>query len=300
MKPYQAVVFGYGNIGHYLVEAIQAAPDFQLAGIVRRAESVKDLPAQLKDIPVVTALSDLNQVDVAFLALPTRLVPQFAEEVLTKGINTVDSFDLHGELANYRRHLDKIAKAHGRTAVISAGWDPGTDSMLRCLFQFMAPQGITYTNFGPGMSMGHTVAVKAISGVKNALSLTIPIGTGLHRRMVYVELEEGADPKSVERAIKVDPYFIHDETVVTFVPSVQELIDKGHGVVLERKGASGLTYNQLLKFEMRINNPALTAQVMVAAARAGFKQQPGGYTMIEIPVIDYLFGDREAIIESMV
>ncbi|NLY92246.1 MAG: diaminopimelate dehydrogenase [Firmicutes bacterium] len=300
MKQYQAAIIGYGNIGRYLLEAIAAAPDFQLAGVVRRPQTVKERPLELKEVPVVTALSELNQVDVAFLALPTRLVPQSAPEVLAMGINTVDSYDLHGELAKYRRDLDQVAKAHGRTAVISAGWDPGTDSILRCLFQMMTPRGITYTNFGPGMSMGHTVAVKAIPGVKDALSLTIPLGTGLHRRMVYVELEAGADPQMVTTAIKEDPYFRHDETIVQFVPDVQELIDPGHGVLLERKGSSGLTPNQLLRFEMRINNPALTAQVMVAAARAGFKQPPGCYTMIELPPIDYLYGERERIIEKIV
>ncbi|HHT49411.1 MAG TPA: diaminopimelate dehydrogenase [Firmicutes bacterium] len=300
MKRYQAAIIGYGNIGRYLLEAIETAPDFQLAGVVRRPESIKETPRELQTIPVVTALSELSQVEVAFLALPTRLVPQYAPEVLAMGINTVDSYDLHGELVKYRRSLDQVAKKHGQTAVISAGWDPGTDSVLRCLFQAMLPQGMTYTNFGPGMSMGHTVAVKAISGVKNGLALTIPLGTGLHRRMVYVELEEGADPQTVSAAIKQDPYFIHDETIIKFVPDVQALIDAGHGVLLERKGVSGLTHNQLLKFEMRINNPALTAQIMVAAARAGFKQPPGCYTLIELPVIDYLSGERETIIERMV
>ncbi|HEY8391897.1 MAG TPA: diaminopimelate dehydrogenase [Capillibacterium sp.] len=300
MKQYKAAIIGYGNIGRYLLDAIKAAPDFQLAGVVRRPQSVKEQPPELKEIPVVTALSDLNQVEVAFLALPTRVVPRYAPEVLAMGINTVDSFDIHGELAKYRRDLDRVAKTHGRTAVIAAGWDPGTDSILRCLFQMMTPRGITYTNFGPGMSMGHTVAVKAISGVKDALSLTIPLGTGLHRRMVYVELEAGADPAAVTKAIKEDPYFRNDETIVQFVTNVRELMDVGHGVLLERKGVSGSTANQLLKFEMRINNPALTAQVMVAAARAGFKQPPGCYTLIELPPIDYLYGERERFIETIV
>ena len=44
--------------------------------------------------------------------------------------------------------------------------------------------------------------------------MTIPVGTGIHRRMVYVELEEGADFKTVEAAIKSDPYFVNDETHV--------------------------------------------------------------------------------------
>jgi len=56
---------------------------------------------------------------------------------------------------------------------------------------------------------------------------------------------------------------------------------------MERKGVSGATHNQLFNFEMRINNPALTSQVLVAAARATFKQQPGAYTMIEVPIIRF-------------
>ncbi|MEE1088343.1 MAG: diaminopimelate dehydrogenase, partial [Bacteroidaceae bacterium] len=78
------------------------------------------------------------------------------------------------------------------------------------------------------------------------------------------------------------------------------LNDVGHGVNLVRKGVSGTTHNQLFEFNMRINTPALTAQVMVNAARASMKQQPGAYTMIEIPVIDYLPGNREEIIAHLV
>ncbi|MBQ1796983.1 MAG: diaminopimelate dehydrogenase, partial [Prevotella sp.] len=76
--------------------------------------------------------------------------------------------------------------------------------------------------------------------------------------------------------------------------------DVGHGVNLVRKGVSGQTHNQLFEYNMRINNPALTAQVLVNVARASMKQQPGAYTMIEIPVIDFLPGDREELIRRLV
>ena len=74
----------------------------------------------------------------------------------------------------------------------------------------------------------------------------------------------------------------------------------GHGVHMIRKGVSGVTQNQLLEFDMKINNPALTAQVLVAAARAAMKQRAGAYTMIEVPVIDYIYGDREELIKKLV
>ena len=69
---------------------------------------------------------------------------------------------------------------------------------------------------------------------------------------------------------------------------------------MERKGVSGTTQNQIFKFEMRINNPALTAQVMVAAARASMRLAPGCYTLPEIPPMDFCPGDRETLIAQLV
>ncbi len=292
-------VVGYGNIGRYSVEAVNAAPDMELAGVVRRR--VPDvIPPELSCVPVVDSIDKLEDLDVALLCSPTRSVPEQGVEILSKGINTVDSFDIHEGIVDLRRSFSEIAKKSGAVAIISAGWDPGTDSMIRSMFEFMAPKGITYTNFGPGMSMGHSTAVKAMEGVRDALSLTVPTGTGIHRRMVYVELEDGAKFEEVEQRIKSDAYFIKDDTKITQVPDVTQIIDMGHGVLMERKGVSGSSHNQLLNFEMRINNPALTAQVMVASARATMKQSPGAYTMIEVPIINYLYGNEEELIAKLV
>ncbi|MDR1203576.1 MAG: diaminopimelate dehydrogenase [Tannerellaceae bacterium] len=298
MKKYRVAIVGYGNIGKYVLEAVLASPDFEVAGIIRRDPN--NIPAELKPYKVTDSITKLDKVDVAILATPTRSVESFAKEILALGINTVDSFDIHGGIVNLRRSLDAVAKAHNAVSVISAGWDPGSDSVVRALLEAMVPKGITYTNFGPGMSMGHTVAVKAIDGVKAALSMTIPVGTGIHRRMVYIEVKDGYDFKQVAEAIKADDYFAHDDTHVTQVDSVDNLLDMGHGVNLVRKGVSGQTQNQLIAFDMKINNPALTAQVLIAVARASFKQKPGAYTMIELPVIDMLYGDREELIKRLV
>ncbi|MBR6845744.1 MAG: diaminopimelate dehydrogenase [Bacteroidaceae bacterium] len=299
MNKIRVAIVGYGNIGKYALQALQAAPDMEIAGIVRRA-GAKDKPAELTDYQVVSDIQELGNVDVAILATPTRSVEEYALNCLKLGINTVDSFDIHGQIVDLRRTLDAAAKKAGKVSIISAGWDPGSDSIVRTLMESLAPKGITYTNFGPGRSMGHSVCVKSKAGVKDALSMTIPVGEGIHRRMVYVELEEGADLAEVTKAIKADPYFANDETHVFAVDSVDALNDVGHGVNLVRKGVSGTTHNQLFEFNMKINNPALTAQVLVNVARASMKQQPGAYTMIEIPVIDYLPGNREDIIRHLV
>lgn len=293
----KAAIVGYGNIGRYVLEALEETRDFEIAGIVRRDS--KNIPENLKKYKVTTDIETLD-ADVAILCTPTRKVEEYALKALAAGMNTVDSFDIHSHIVDLRRSLDKKAKECGKVSVISAGWDPGSDSIVRTLLQACAPKGITYTNFGPGMSMGHTVAVKAIEGVKAALSMTIPLGTGIHRRMVYVELKDGYNLKDVAAAIKADPYFANDETHVMEVPCVDNVKDMGHGVNMVRKGVSGITQNQRFEFNMSINNPALTAQILVGAARASMKQRPGAYTMIEIPVIDFLAGEREELIRQLV
>ena len=298
MKKIRAAVVGYGNIGRYALEALQASEDFEVAGVVRR--NVSDVPATLAGIPVVASLKELKDVDVAILATPTRKVEEYALEALSLGINTVDSFDIHTKVPTLRKTLGEAALKAGKVSVISAGWDPGSDSMVRAILQACAPKGITYTNFGPGMSMGHSVACKAVEGVKDALSMTIPMGTGVHRRMVYVELRPGADFEKVAATIKADPYFVNDETYVTQVPSVDALKDMGHGVNLVRKGVSGKTHDQLFEFNMHINNPALTGQILVAVARAATRQRPGCYTMIELAPVDMLPGDRDEWVARLV
>ncbi len=295
----RVAVVGYGNIGKCAVEALEAAPDMEVAGIVRRSGR-DNCPREIEHYNIVCDINELEHVDVAILATPTRMVEQYALECIKQGINTVDSFDIHGLIVDLRRTLDAACREHHAVSIVSAGWDPGSDSVVRTLMESLAPKGLTYTNFGPGRSMGHSVCARSKAGVRDALSMTIPVGEGIHRRMVYVELEPGANLQEVTELIKADPYFSSDETHVFQVESVDALNDVGHGVNLVRKGVSGKTHNQLFEFNMKINNPALTAQVLVNAARATMRQQPGAYTMIEIPVIDYLAGDREDIIRHLV
>ncbi|MCL2368739.1 MAG: diaminopimelate dehydrogenase [Oscillospiraceae bacterium] len=292
----KVAIVGYGNIGRAAMEAVDAATDMELCGVVTQPLGDFGL-----SVPVVEEISELAaKPDVAILCTPSRSVPAVAADCLALGINTVDSYDIHTDIWEVRGRLDAVAKESGSTAIVSVGFDPGGDSVIRTLLEVFAPHGKTYTNFGPGMSMGHTVAVKGMEGVKNALAMTIPLGTGVHRRLVYVELLDGYAFDEIAAKIKADPYFASDETQVYLEDNVDSLIDVGHGVNLVRKGVSGKTHNQLFTFDMRINNPALTSQVMVACARATVKQAPGAYTMIELPLIDMLHGSREALIRRLV
>ena len=283
----KVAVFGYGNIGHYAEQAIEQAPDMNLVGIFHHDE-----------VEQVIALHP----DVVLLSVPSREVPNVAPAFLKAGISTVDSFDIHSSIPAVREQLHNEASA--AVSVLSAGWDPGSDSVVRCLLQAMAPGGVTYTNFGPGRSMGHTVVAKSKPGVKDALSMTIPVGKGVHRREVYVVLEKGALLSDVEVAIKSDPYFVNDDTTVIEVASLEDLSTVQHGVLIERDGVSGVTENQQVEFKMTINNPALTGQVMTSCARAAYrlaqKKQYGCYTMIEIPPVLLLPGTAEENVKHIV
>ena len=109
MKKIRAAIVGYGNIGKYVLEALEAAPDFEVAGVVRR--NPNDIPDELKGYTVTDTITKLDKVDVAVLATPTRSVETYAKEILSLGINTVDSFDIHGGIVDLRRSLDAVAKA---------------------------------------------------------------------------------------------------------------------------------------------------------------------------------------------
>lgn len=285
----KVAIFGYGNIGRAAEAAVRKASDMELAGVFHHTEADQLIAAK---------------PDVALLCTPTREVKDWAPVFLKKGISTVDSFDIHGDIYDLITDLKLDAELGESVAIISAGWDPGSDSIIRTLMTSLVPEGEGYTNFGPGRSMGHTVAAKAIPGVKDALSMTLPAGKGKHNRHVYIELEDGYDFEAVRAAILADDYFAHDYTEVEQVPSVAALNTTNHGVHIERNGLSGTTPDQQIDFTMRINNPALTGQFMTSCARAAYRMQLrrewGSFTTIELRPIDLLPLEREQAIRQMV
>ena len=70
-------------------------------------------------------------------------MPLFAEQLAQRGIYTVDSFDIHGQIYDLRQRLMPVNQAHKSVSIISAGWDPGSDSMVRAILQAFAPNGLT-------------------------------------------------------------------------------------------------------------------------------------------------------------
>ena len=137
--------------------------------------------------------------------------------------------------------------------------------------------------------MGHTVQVKQVPGVRDAVALTLANGRGKHKRKVYVELQKDADFEAVEKAIITDPYFKNDPTEVIAVKSINKYNTLNHSVCVER---TGMQVNQ--KYEAEGVNPEFTANIMVSCVRACVKayldEDYGTYTFIERPLVDYLPG----------
>lgn len=307
MNKLRVAIVGYGHVGECVLNSLLEAPDMDLAGIVEVPPVVKSMcqfnpqqPSALRNTHIVDDIKELGDVNVAILCVPSRAVHRMAKTVLESGSNCVNAFDIHKEIPEMRKKLDEIAKLNGNVSILAAGWDPGIDSVIRAWYEAMAPKGITYTNYGPGMSLSDTCAIKAIDGVEDALSMTMPVGTGMHRHIVYVQTKANSSMDTIQNKIKENVVFNGDEITVKQVECIGSLLDLSHGVSIERNGVSGITNNQSFKFQMRINNPALAAQIMVSAARASMKQKPGCYTLIELPVCDFLYGDVETFIKKLV
>ncbi len=293
MTKINVAIVGFGNVGQHALKAVEESKDMNAAGIVVKEKYLQQTQKYNPDHNVVTDIDKIKEnLDVAILCLPTLTISDYGPELLEKGINTVDSFDLHGD--DFLEFKDKMHNASlkgNSVSIVSAGWDPGTDSIIRGIFQVIAPKGITYTDFGPGMSMGHSVVAKDVEGVQNALSITVPKGNGEHSRLLYIELEDGYNLEEVKKDIQENKYFKGSDLKVEVVDDIEELKDYGHGTCIHRKGVSSNIHNQMMDFNLRITNPAVTAQVMVSSVRATIEQSPGSYSLLEVPLINLLPGD---------
>ncbi|MBQ7413243.1 MAG: diaminopimelate dehydrogenase [Alphaproteobacteria bacterium] len=292
MQKISVAIIGWGNVGRGCKRAIAENPDLFLAGVVRRPISLKQQDPSLENTKVVADIRELGKVDVALLSIPSREVPERVKEYQAMGICTVDSFDEHERIPALKKDLDINAKAKRVVSIFGTGWDPGTDSGIRAIMKIASYTGHTTTTFGGekgGRSMGHTVAVKAIEGVKDAVALTLANGRGKQKRRVYVELVTGADPEKVAKTIQADSYFRNEPTEVLFVKKIDKYNTLHHEGDLER---TGMQVNQ--RYTIEGNNPELTANVMVSCVRACIaareRNEFGTYTFIERPLIDYLAG----------
>ena len=307
----RVAILGYGNLGRGVEAAMPYNPDMQLVGVFTRRppETVKTLTA----VPVYHVddlLAKQSDIDVLILCggsatdLPVQS-PEWA-----RCFNIVDSFDNHSKIPEHFAAVDAAASEGGKTALISAGWDPGLFSLQRLLGNCVLPNGQDYTFWGKGVSQGHSDAIRRIAGVKDAKQYTIPIEAALervragenpeltarekHLRECFVVAEEGADLARIEREIKTMPaYFEPYDTTVHFISQEELERDHGgipHGGFVLRSGVTGLKgeTKQLVEFKLTLgSNPEFTSSVLVACARAVVRMDKAGMhgckTIFDVP-----------------
>ena len=277
MKRLHLAVIGFGRLGQACAEAIVEASDLELAGVVvHRETSGQPVPERLRGALTVTHVSELKQVDAALVCAPTALALGVARELLQRRIPIVECASLEGDAFRaHRDEIDRIANQHRVPAIVGAGWNPGVVTRLQRLFEILIPKGQTTVTNRPGVSLHHTASVAEIAGVSGALCTEFRGTDGSLLRYVYVELKRGADFDVVSEAIRNDPIFLGEATQVFRVESIAALEEEGHGMVIERRGATGSAVHDTLLLEGRFDSAAFAARVMIDAARQIPRHRPG-------------------------
>ena len=303
-KPYQMkvldlAIIGFGNLGRACIQAIREDEQSKLAGVVRQGEHIsQQLPPGFEDVRVVGHITELEQVDVALICVPNEAVLGIAHDLLQAGIPIVECATLHGKaFVEHKNKLDRLASRFKVPAIVGAGWDPGMLSVFHELFALLTPKGHTDITHRPGINLHHTTLAKAIPGVKAALATELSTAGGQKQHYVYIELEDDAAFAAVQKTILSDPLFLDEETLVFPVDSVAILEEEGHGILLERRGKAGPVEHQLFLLEGRFSEKAITAQVMLAAARSLQTQGHHAYSLFDLP-LGSLWGTLRELAEA--
>ncbi|MEG0291298.1 MAG: diaminopimelate dehydrogenase [Anaerovoracaceae bacterium] len=310
-------ICGYGNLGRGVELAVAQSNDMTVRGVFtrREASTINTVFEDTKVYSINELVAMKDEIDVLILCggSATDLVVQSPEYATS--FNIVDSFDNHGMIPEHFALVNEAAKYSGKTAIISAGWDPGLFSINRLIGESVLPKGETYTFWGKGVSQGHSDAIRRINGVVNAVQYTIPIEEAFeqvrsgqnpnlsprekHLRQCFVVAANDANLETIREEIVTMPnYFEPYDTEVNFI-SIEEFErdHRGmpHGGNVIRSGKTGVDTNQIYEFTLNLeSNPEFTSSVLVAYARACFKMalegQTGAKTVLEIP--PYMLSDR--------
>ena len=290
-EPIRIGIAGYGNLGRGVEASIALNPDMALVGIFTRR--VPDQLVPLNAATPVHAMDALAQfedrIDVLILCGGSKAdLPQQGPELAAR-FNTVDSFDTHARIPEYFAAVDAPAKANGKTALVSAGWDPGMFSINRVLGEALLPDGATYTFWGKGLSQGHSDAIRRVPGVAAGVQYTLPVPEAVeqvrsgtrpqlstrekHTRECFVVLQDGADADAVRDAIATMPHYFSDyDTTVHFISGEELQRDHAampHGGFVIRSGNTSAEQTQVVEYGLTLgSNPEFTASVLVAYARA--------------------------------
>ncbi len=296
-------IYGYGNLGRGVENAIRQNDDLELVAVFSRRDpsSVKINTPGVNVYKAEEAEKMTDKIDVMIICGGSATDLPVQTPALAELFNVVDSFDTHARIPEHFDRVDEAARACGKTALISVGWDPGMFSLNRLYGSAILPEGKDYTFWGKGVSQGHSDAIRRVDGVADGKQYTVPVQAALdavrsgsnpelttrekHTRECFVVAEEGADKERIAEEIKSMPnYFADYDTTVTFI-SEQELKENHggipHGGFVIRSGKTGadLEHNHIIEYSLKLDsNPEFTASVLVCFARAAARMNAEGMT----------------------
>ena len=305
-------IYGYGNLGRGVESAVRQNKDMELVAVfTRRApETLKIRTEGVKVCHADDAIKMKDEIDVMILCGGSATDLPVQTPAMAKYFNVVDSFDTHARIPEHFANVDEAAKASGKTALISVGWDPGMFSLNRVYAEAVLPDGKDYTFWGKGVSQGHSDAIRRVEGVLDGKQYTIPLDSALeavrsgenpeltarqkHLRECFVVAKEGADKAKIEETIKNMPnYFADYDTIVHFI--TKEELDRDHsgiphGGFVIRSGKTGFDgeHKHIIEYSLKLDsNPEFTSSVIVAYARAAYRLSKEGAcgckTVLDVP-----------------
>lgn len=321
-------IYGYGNLGRGVENAISKNPDASLMAVFTRRDPAS-LKIQTDGVPVVS-VNDIekwsDKIDVMIICGGSATDLPEMTPALAKHFNVIDSYDNHSNIPTHFARVDKSAKEAGKLALISCGWDPGMFSLMRLYGNAVLPDGNDYTFWGRGVSQGHSDAIRRIDGVVDARQYTVPVEEVVnavragsreeyttrqkHKRECYVVAEEGADLERIRNEIVTMPaYFEPYDTAVHFI-TMEELkrdhMGLPHGGSVIRTGATGVNdeHKQVVEYKLTLDsNPEFTGSVLVAFARAidkmAHRGETGCKTVFDIAPAELLAISREDIVAHL-
>ena len=320
-------IAGYGNLGQGVETAVSQNPDMVLTGVFTRRDpkSIQLKTPGVSVFPMESLEKMQDQIDVLILCGGSATdLPEMTPALAAK-FNVVDSFDNHSRIPEHIARVHQAAKAAGTMAIVSCGWDPGMFSLARVYAQAALPVGESYTFWGPGVSQGHSDAIRRIDGVEDARQYTVPVEEALqrvrsgenpaltvrqkHTRHCYVVAKPGADRQRIAEQIRSMPgYFADYDTTVEFITREELARNHAtmpHGGFVIRSGSTADGSHHTIEYSLKLeSNPKFTAGILVACARAAVRMhqrgESGCATMPEIRPCDLLPQSLEDIRAHMI
>jgi diaminopimelate dehydrogenase len=305
-------IVGYGNVGKGVEHAVLQNSDMELIAIFtrRNLSDIKPFSSAIVD-SLENIRNYMGKIDVIILCNGSANDTPVQGPQIASMFCTVDSYDNHAQLPNYFNAMNTSATNSKNVSLIATGWDPGLFSINRALFEACLPNGTTNYFYGPGVSQGHSEAIRNISGVKKAIQYTMPVTENLEKiqngeilklsprekytRLCYVVAEDNADRGVIEKTIKEMPdYFDEYDTTVNYISEEEfdsEHFGMPHGGVVIRIGFTGKDDNrEIMEFSLKLaKNPEFSGSILVAYARATARMHANGEfgakTVFDVPPV---------------